>query len=378
MNSLFPRLGATLLAAVLGTAVQAAPAATRVTVTNPLDIARASETIEIPWADNAAVVVNEGDKFVPCQVFEGKLLFQADFAAKGQKTFSVRKVEGDYPIGPMRAYGRYVPERMDDYAWENDRIAFRVYGPMLEQPAPKGEGLYSSSVDIWVKRTRELVIDKWYKSKAYHLDKGEGCDCYKCGTSRGCGGIGVWADGKLKTSNNWRTQKNLANGAVRTVAEFTYAPWDCGNGVKISETRRISLDAGSNLSRFESVFKIEGAETAKIAVGLDTNVAHLHGNGIIAGGAEQGWISNWEQENKPNGTTGTAILIPNATCEKGKADGNVLLIAPATAGKPFVWYAGAGWSKSGDFADGAAWQAYVETAKKRIENPLQVEIAEAK
>ena len=274
----------------------------------------------------------------------------------------------------MRAYGRYVPERMDDYAWENDRIAFRVYGPMLEQPAPKGEGLHSSSVDVWVKRTRDLVIDKWYKSKAYHADKGEGCDCYKCGTSRGCGGIGVWSDGKLKTSNNWLTQKTLTTGPVRTVAEFTYAPWDCGNGAKIRETRRISLDAGSNLNRFESIFTIEGAETAKIAVGVDTNVAHLHGNGTIAGGAEQGWIANWEQENKPNGITGTAILIPNAKCEKAEADGNLLLIAPATSGKPFVWHAGAGWSKSGDFADAKAWQAYIETAKQRIEAPLKVAV----
>lgn len=29
------------------------------------------------------------------------------------------------------AFCRQVPERMDDFAWENDRGAFRMYGPAL-------------------------------------------------------------------------------------------------------------------------------------------------------------------------------------------------------------------------------------------------------
>ena len=345
-----------------------------VTAENTLAIARPQETIEIPWTAAGHAVVQENGKFIPCQVIEGKLLFQADFAAGEKKQFTATSASGDTPTFPARTFGRYVPERMDDYAWENDRIAFRVYGPMLTEKPPKGEGLVSSSVDVWVKRTRNLVINKWYKSKKYHEDHGEGLDNYKCGKGRGCGGIGVWVDGALHPSANWATQKTIANGPVRTVAEFTYAPWDCGNGVKIRETRRISLDAGANLNRFESVFTIEGAESAPIAVGLDVSKEHHHA-GQLEGSAAQGWFANWEAEMKPNGIIGSAILLPAAQVTETRADGQAFLIAAAKSGTPFVWYTGAGWSKSGDFADAAAWKTYVETAMQRIRTPLKITVA---
>ena len=31
-----------------------------------------------------------------------------------------------------KVYGRYVPERKDDFAWENEYAAFRMYGPALK------------------------------------------------------------------------------------------------------------------------------------------------------------------------------------------------------------------------------------------------------
>jgi len=57
--------------------------------------------------------------------------------------------------------GRQVPERYDDFAWENDRIAFHMYGKALEK-----EGDVSSGIDVWSKRTGQLVIDQWYKINA--------------------------------------------------------------------------------------------------------------------------------------------------------------------------------------------------------------------
>ena len=34
------------------------------------------------------------------------------------------------------AFGRFVPEREDDFAWENDKVAFRVYGPNSKGVGP--------------------------------------------------------------------------------------------------------------------------------------------------------------------------------------------------------------------------------------------------
>jgi len=41
----------------------------------------------------------------------------------------------------------------------------------------------------------------------------------------------------------------IANGPLRTVFELGYEPWDAGDGVKVSEVKRFTLDAGHNLHR---------------------------------------------------------------------------------------------------------------------------------
>src|SRR3954467_2589311 len=144
----------------------AACAADRVTltVTNPLDIARPAETITIPWADVAKAmpgvylqhiaVKDSAGHVLPYQVTNvapeakdpqnkgvayGELLFQHDFAA-GEKsaTFTIEKIEAVAPVFPSKVFARYVPERLDDFAWENDKIAHRISGPALAPAAPAG------------------------------------------------------------------------------------------------------------------------------------------------------------------------------------------------------------------------------------------------
>src|SRR5438046_7481420 len=76
----------------------------------------------------------------------------------------------DRPMGTTpRAYVRYVPERVDDIAWENDRTAFRIYGPELETAAPP----LTAGIDAWGKRVRYPIINRWYGGKeSYHIDRG--------------------------------------------------------------------------------------------------------------------------------------------------------------------------------------------------------------
>jgi len=76
-----------------------------------------------------------------------------------------------------------VRERRDDFAWENDRVAHRMYGAALETWVQ--EPLTSSGVDVWVKRTPRLVINDWYLVDDYHRDTGEGADLYSVGRTRG-------------------------------------------------------------------------------------------------------------------------------------------------------------------------------------------------
>src|SRR4029077_4336432 len=88
--------------------------------------------------------------------------------------------------------GKNPPERWDDIFWENDRIAHRIYGPAVSRPAPDGESLISSGIDVWVKNVRTPFMDKQLMSGKQHDNHGEGQDCYDTGRTRGCGGLGIW------------------------------------------------------------------------------------------------------------------------------------------------------------------------------------------
>jgi pectinesterase len=163
------------IVSALASVLTAAPGAA-VTVRNPIDVARPSETIVLDAAALRTVlsvddvrkihVRAEGsDKDLVVQavdtnddgVFE-QFLFQADFAPRQTRVFLL--TTGDKQIakvGDYKTYGRFVRERRDDFAWENDRIAHRMYGQALET-WPR-EPLISSAVDVWTKRVRRLVVN---------------------------------------------------------------------------------------------------------------------------------------------------------------------------------------------------------------------------
>ena len=154
----------TRIMAVLAAALPAfaASAAERLSITlqHDLDIARRSETITVPWTEvNKALphalvqkiaVRDAAGRVVPYQVTNvapqakdplnvgiayGELVFQHSFKA-GEKsaTYTVEKIDSVAPVFPAQTFARYVPERLDDFGWENDKIGHRTYGPRLQPP----------------------------------------------------------------------------------------------------------------------------------------------------------------------------------------------------------------------------------------------------
>jgi hypothetical protein len=257
---------------------------------------------------------------------------------------------------PAAAYGTFMPQRKDDFAWENDRIAHRVYGPALE-----ATGEISSGMDVWVKRTRKPVIEKWYYLAAYHKDHGEGLDMYKVGPSRGCGGTGIWRDGKLYVANNFVTWQSLENGPSRVAFELGYAPYD-GGGIKIRETRRIALDTGSNLSRIETRFDWEGGPDELQAV---VGIVKREGGGAPDFAKDGSWMAYWEPEQPGNGTIGCGVVMTSPAKPLDTAE-QAFLQATVKRGQSLVYYAGAGWSKSNDFPDKQTWVRYISAASAKL------------
>jgi rhamnogalacturonyl hydrolase YesR len=257
---------------------------------------------------------------------------------------------------PAAAYAAFMPQRKDDFAWENDRIGFRVYGPALE-----ATGEISSGLDVWVKRTRKPIIEKWFYLADYHKDHGEGLDMYKVGPARGCGGTGIWRDGKAYVANNFITWRIVENGPSRVTFELTYAPYDAA-GIKIRETRLISLETGMNLNRIENRFDWDGGSEELQAI---VGIVKRPGGGPPDFAKDGSWMAYWEPEQKGNGTIGCGAVM-TSPAQSVDTPEQAFLRTTVKRGRPLVYYAGAGWTKSGDFPSKELWVNYVSDAARKL------------
>ncbi len=350
-------------------------------VKNPTALSRPAEIIEIPLAEIAAKIGPEAPerltaedlgshKPLPVQVDGASLLVLVSLAPRQTLRIEIRQSANPPAVSPL-VFGRAVPERKDDFAWENDKVAHRVYGPALQ-----ATGEVTSGIDVWSKRVPDLVVNSWYLREAegqrthnpalsYHKDTGQGMDSYDVGKTRGCGGTALWKDGKLYVSRNYLTAEILAAGPIRLRFRLRYAPWDA-DGAEATEEKTVTLDAGAHFNRIESAVRLSNASTARWAAGLA-----IHAGARVTSAPDGGSISVWEPLSDPaTGMDGTAIVLPpGKSGTKAEAEGNVLLTMPLTSGAPVVYYAGSAWSRA-EVPDEAAWSRFIEQFRERLRHPL--------
>jgi hypothetical protein len=383
-----------VIAFVLGAASLAAPIPAAgpgptVTVRNRLDLARTSETVTLSAGDlqkllgtddvrtvhvrdtaagrdlqTQAVDVNDDGKFE-------ELIFQVDVGPNATKSYELSVGERvALKAADFKAYGRFVRERRDDFAWENDRVAHRMYGAALETWAQ--EPLTSSAVDVWSKRVPRLVINDWYLLDDYHRENGTGGDFYSAGKSRGCGGNGLWAGGKLYPSANFRDSRVYANGPIRVMFELVYQAWDVA-GTKVSEVKRITLDAGQNLDRFESRYTVEGGAKDLVQAAGIRNAA----GSAMASSRERGTLRTWEPMRGAPGNLGCAVIVdPGAIVDFAQADGNYLVVTKVPSGSPAVYHAGFAWDETGQVPGGVeGWDRLIADTARKLRSPLEVALA---
>jgi hypothetical protein len=356
---------------------------------NKLSIARPSQTIELsandlaPLGDDLAKIhVKDADgKEVLCQAVDTDLdayhtpdilIFQADFAPRETKTFTaVAGAKQHYTKDQFKAYGRFVRERFDDFAWENDRIAHRTYGKALETWA--GEPLTTSSIDIWSKRTPRLLIDEWYMVDNYHADAGDGFDDYTAGQTRGCGGTGLWAADKLWVARNFVDSRVLANGPIRVMFELVYDVFDV-NGVGATELKRVTLDAGQNLNHYQSVFKPYSRPEKPVTLTMAVGLKKVTGEQTEHNPAS-GWLATWEPMEKNAGMQGLAVIVDPKLFEKQIEDKkNLLMLAKVPSDGTVSFWAGFAWDKAGQFTSLDAWKTYVAQFADGLASPIEVSV----
>ena len=306
-----------------------------------------------------------------------EILFQAKVGANSSvKYIIVEDSSKTAPKSNVVAYSRFVPERIDDYTWENDKVAFRTYGPAAKQAALDGVpgGVVSSGIDLWLKSTNRSIIDEWYKRNTeeegyYHTDRGDGYDPYHVGSSRGTGGIGIYENDSLYVSENFVDFNIIAQGPLRTVFELSYAPWSPYN---VKETKRISLDLGTNFSKFESTFSSD-KEVPNYAAGIT-----LHKNeGDFEMDEENAWLLHWETIDGSHVGEGIIVdpkQVDSIFARVSKTPDQSNLLITMQPKEKLVYYAGFAWERSGQVSSMEEWKRMLLKQEKIIDKPLEVSL----
>ena len=353
---------------------------------NKLSFSRPSQTIELSAKDLAPLgekdlmrihVKDAAGKDLLCQAVDTDgdytpdlVIFQADFAAGESKTFTVSV--GDkwvYTKDQFRAYGRFVRERFDDFGWENDRIAHRMYGKALETWVR--EPLTSSTVDIWSKRTPRMVINDWYMVDNYHVDTGEGGDFYSAGADPGR-----------------RRQRPLGRGSALGLQELRQlqgpGQWTDPGDVR-ADLRAVRRQWGDGL-RGQADLAGRGPEPRPLPQCVQTGQArgidHRHraqeGLGRAQGtqcasaaGWSRGkrWRRTWECRAWPSSWT------PSCSSKQTEDKRNTLILARVPEDNIASYWAGFCWDKAGQCADEQAWKTYVDQFAQGLLSPIEVSVS---
>ncbi|MGB0372187.1 MAG: DUF4861 family protein [Opitutales bacterium] len=251
--------------------------------------------------------------------------------------------EGMPPILSPRVVADTFTYKTDDFAWENDLVAFRVFG---------NGGGRSEGIDILLKEVDYPIWDRWYFRHNAEISNqkfpDEGINLFLPGSLGGVGGTRVKYAGRLRYLGNYDRVEVLERTKDRV--RFTLFYEKNIQGTDFVEEKTITIESGRRFYSAESRFFKNG----EIAVGLPILV------GVVASGRdytvmhskEEGWAGTWET--LPAGNLGIGVRVhPSRVEGLGglKTDGETrkrLYFTVLTDEEGRIEYeAGYVWSKSG-------------------------------
>ena len=360
-----------------------------VEVSNTMSVERENESVELLVnklpelialnVENYGIYDKSTKQFLTSQVIDNDMdgspdviIFQPQLVPNSSKHFQLI-IQDKSAVEIAYCYSRIVPERIDDYTWENNRIAFRTYGPEAQRLVEEGEkgGLISSGIDCWLKKVEYPIIEKWYKESfngiSYHEDHGEGLDDYHVGTSRGSVGLAIKSGDQYFMSRNFSSFKTITTGPLRTVFLLNYDDWEGPEG-PVKEQKIISLEYGSNLSRI--LVSLEGTNNISAGISLHDN------DGIIESAENNSWINSKQPHEGTVLTnalvTQTKYALGNHTSITGKPDADHVFIDLKVIDGQTIYYSGFHWSESKQFKDNMEWKSYLEDFTNKLDNPIQI------
>lgn len=379
-----------------------------VTITNEEKVQR-QEVVEIDMdAVYSKLGISRNEPFIVKNALGQQVIYQITHNGKLLIDAAVRPCgTADFTITPgiprqMKTYvtGRQYPERVDDIAWENDRTAYRIYGPALQATGERAFG-----TDVWVKNTPDLEVEKRYvtelsnhdkiqqlrkegkneeameleETTTYHFDHGYGLDCYKVGPTLGCGAPALMADGKLVLPYCYKTYAILDNGPLRFTVQVSYNPTTIKNDKNVVEHRIISLDKGSNFNKTTVWYEGLSGKT-DLAAGVVLHQEDLEN--IYLGNDMVLYADPTDNPAKQNFQIFVGVLFPegvkttkklmNEKVENGNS-GHAVGITPYKPGQKYTYYFGSAWSKN-DVRTFNEWKLRSEEFMNALHTPLKVKL----
>ena len=435
MKSNYIPKGIIMLLALAGSNYSYAQQAT-IVVNNPTDAQR-QELVEVNISDvkaklagiapkkgEAYIVKNKRGQQIGSQItHDGKLLIDASIRPHGSATYYI-SIGKPYPQ-KVWTTGALYKMRKDDIAWENDRCAYRVYGPALQRTGERSFG-----TDIWAKNTPDTVVYERYvmdkqgnvdgdkvdekvkseerkmknlsgavleaqkaKTKAlkaesyeidvttsFHLDHGNGLDPYRVGATLGLGAPSLMIGNQQFLPYCYKTYKILDNGPLRFTVELTYNPSTIGDMQNVVEHRIISLDKGSNFNKmtvwyeglthptdFATGFPIHEEDTETKTFAKDY-VSYADPTDNIEVNNSQVFVGVLF----PNGIDNTYYQLFDK--KHDGATGHALgLKRGLKNAEKYSYYFGAAWSKY-DVRSYTEWQIRIKEFLEALKTPLQVKL----
>ena len=346
-------------------------------------------------------VVLDGDNVErPYQLTsDGKLLVQVIVAPQSAVSFTI--VTGKPKCYRLDVNGRIYPDREEDLTWENDRNAWRLYGPKM-----RGKGV--AGFDTFTKNVNYPILDKLYHSEltsyglnerlkrqgrgsewsqlhrdlyTYHRNRGEGMDAYTVGKTLGAGAPALVIGNELLLPDVYERAEILDNGPLRfTVREEMYEQ----NNVK--ETRLITQDKGSHLAKVTAQYSWENGknEKADVCAGIAVHESQPRAYTI---NKRWNYVTYADALDTPKGQNGQLFIgilfsnntkslkyIPLKNVQNG-AVGHVIGVENTawqtdnTAS--ITYYTGTGWSQY-DVPNQQVWDALMQGYAQKLRQPLEV------
>ena len=386
-----------------------------------------------------------GQTVVSQQTHDGLLLFEAAVRPLSSTTFSVATATPEqHALVAARwqpaVFGALFPNRADDLTWENDRSAYRAYGPALQKSGERAFGY-----DVWSKSVPELVVEDRYRDHMYgenlrwawrkagrtatsdsivratsfHYDHGRGLDAYAVGPTLGCGAPALLVGDSLVMSYCWQQCEILENGPLRFSVHLSFDKVRLGSQT-LTEHRLITLDKGQHFNRCTLWYEGQ-QEPMQVAAGVvvhradTTSLAMLPQSilyadptdrptqlgtqvyvGVLFPEAVGAEVTAAKGAKKKKGhktqpaphaveprlvaaslTAAPRVIAGTSVKTPAEVVGNAVGVATVQPGQRLAYCFGSAWS-GGDTGTFEQWQQRASQTLDAIRHPLQVTLSEAR